>query len=189
LPGRDPAGRTTEAEALTSQVVETFLTVTSLRARRRYADRPVPDAVLERILQAGRIAGSARNRQPWRFVVVADREARLRLAESVWEPANVAGAALAIVVATSGRTGFDAGRAAQNMLLVAWDAGVAGSPNGVADPEAFSKVVTLRHGEEVATVLSLGYPAHPVDASRTSPEGWLAVADRKPLEDLVERIG
>jgi hypothetical protein len=74
-------------------------------------------------------------------------------------------------------------------LLVAWDAGVAGSPNGVADPEAFSKVVTLRHGEEVATVLSLGYPAHPVDASRTSPEGWLAVADRKPLEDLVERIG
>lgn len=169
--------------------METFLAVTSLRARRRYSDRPVPDAVLERILQAGRIAGSARNRQPWRFIVVADPDARLRLAESVWEPGNVAGAAVAIVVATSGRTGFDAGRATQNMLLVAWDAGVAGSPNGVADPEAFAKVVTLRHGEEVATVLSLGYPAHPVDASRTSPEGWLAVADRKPLEDLVERIG
>lgn len=169
--------------------METFLTVTSLRARRRYSDRPVPEPILERILQAGRITGSAKNRQPWRFIVVTDREARLQLAESVWEPANVAGAPVAIVVVTSGRTGFDAGRATQNMLLVAWDAGVAGSPNGVADPEAFAKVVTLRHGEEVATVLSLGYPAHPVDAARTSPEGWLAVADRKPLEELVERIG
>lgn len=169
--------------------METFLTVTSLRARRRYSPQPIPDKLLERILQAGRIAGSARNRQPWRFIVVADPAARQRLAESVWEPENLRGAPLAIVVATSGRTGFDAGRATQNMLLVAWDAGIAGSPNGVADPDAFAKVVTLRRGEEVATVLSLGYPAHPIDAARTSPEGWLAVADRKPLDELVERIG
>jgi len=51
------------------------------RSVRSYADRPVDPAVLERILDAGRLAPSANNAQPWHFVVVRDAERRRKLAE------------------------------------------------------------------------------------------------------------
>jgi nitroreductase len=41
---------------------------------RRYQGRPVPEDVVRRIIEAGRLTGSARNRQPWHFLVVQDRE-------------------------------------------------------------------------------------------------------------------
>jgi nitroreductase len=44
--------------------VDVFQAIVSKRDTRRYADRPVPDDVERRILEAGRITGSARNRQP-----------------------------------------------------------------------------------------------------------------------------
>ena len=58
------------------------------------SDRRVPDAAVRRILEAGRIAGSSRNRQPWRFLVVGDPGVRERVAEAVFAPGNVRGAAL-----------------------------------------------------------------------------------------------
>jgi len=64
-------------------VVDTFLAIASKRDTRRYADRPVPEEVERRILEAGRITGSARNRQPWRFLVVESRERREQLAGAV----------------------------------------------------------------------------------------------------------
>ena len=60
-----------------------------------------------------------------------------RLAAAVFAPTNVLGAALVVAVVVSGKgpVSFDAGRAAQNMLLEAWNEGVGGSPNGVADQD------------------------------------------------------
>ena len=52
--------------------MDAFLAVASKREVRGYSDRPVPDAAVWRILKAGRIVGSSRNRQPWRFLVVGD---------------------------------------------------------------------------------------------------------------------
>src|SRR6266542_1896157 len=54
--------------------------------------------ITQRILDAGRLAGSARNRQPWRFLVVEDAGARERLAESVYESGNVRGAQLVLAI-------------------------------------------------------------------------------------------
>src|SRR5262244_3212066 len=107
------------------------LAVASRREVRHYAPEPLPDEVVTRILDAGRLAGSARNRQPWRFVIVEDDDRRARLAEAVYEPTNVRGARL--VVAIVGRSGLDAGRCAQNMLLSAWNEGVGSCPNGLTD--------------------------------------------------------
>ena len=166
--------------------MDVFLAIASRREVRRYDGRPLPDDVVERILDAGRLAGSAANRQPWRFVLVSDREA---LAPAVYEPTNVEGAALvvAIVVGGKGPLAFDAGRCAQNMLLAAWDEGVGGSPNGLADEEAANAVVGPREGERIATVLTFGRPERPRDpGSRTAAE-WSARANRKPLAELVER--
>src|SRR3954451_23287001 len=112
--------------------MDAFLAVASKRAVRRYADRPIPEDVQRRILDAGRVAGSSKNRQPWRFVVLADREAVERAAEAVWATDNVLGAPLVIglVVRGKGPLSFDAGRAAQNMMLAAWNDGVGSCPNG-----------------------------------------------------------
>jgi nitroreductase len=166
--------------------MDTWLAVASRREVRRYADRDLPDEVVTRILDAGRLAGSARNRQPWRFVVVESEAARERLAAAVYEPANVAGARL--VVAIVGRSGFDTGRAAQNMLLTAWNEGVGSCPNGLRQPEAAQSALGLDANEEIAIVLTFGYPAHPRDPSRRSPVEWSARADRKPLDGLVDRL-
>ena len=73
--------------------MDTWLAVASRRETREYADRELPEEVARRILDAGRLAGSAKNRQPWRFLVVeSDGGARERLADAVYEPDNVRGA-------------------------------------------------------------------------------------------------
>jgi nitroreductase len=165
--------------------VDTWLAIASRRETRDYADRPIPDDVVRRILDAGRLAGSAKNRQPWRFLLVESEDAREQLAEAVFEPGNVRGART--VVAIVGRSGLDTGRCAQNMLLAAWDAGVGSCPNGQKDPEAARAALGLG-GDEIAIVLTFGYPARERHPERRTPEEWSARANRKPLDELVERI-
>ena len=56
--------------------METFLAIASKRDERRYADRPVAEDDVLRILDAGRLSGSSQNRQLWNFVVVSDAALR-----------------------------------------------------------------------------------------------------------------
>lgn len=164
------------------------LAIASKRDTRNYADEPLPAGAVERILDAGRLAGSARNRQPWRFLCVDDAAVRERLATAVHTPANVRGARLVVALVLPGSRGaFDAGRAAQNMMLAAWGEGIVSCPNGIADPEAARAALDLATGDEVATVISFGRPVTPRDPGRRSREEWSARADRKPLDALVER--
>ena len=164
--------------------MDTYLAIVSRREVRDYDGRPLRDDVVRRILDAGRLSGSSKNRQPWRFVLVSDREA---LAGAVYEPENVRHAALvvAIVVSGKGPVAFDTGRCAQNMLLAAWNEGVGGSPNGVADPEAAAGIVGAGEDEKLQIVLSFGYPARPRDVESRSAEEWSARAKRKTLDELV----
>ena len=157
------------------------LVIASKRDERRYDDRAIPEDVVAWILDAGRLAGSASNRQRRRFVVIESADLRERLAGAVYEPANVRGAAL--VVALVGSSGFDVGRAGQNMMLAAWNEGVTSCPNGIVDPEAATAAV----GEAPSYVLSFGYPASGRDAERRTAEEWSARANRKPLHEVVER--
>jgi nitroreductase len=166
--------------------VDTWLAIASRREVREYADRDLPEEVVQTILDAGRLAGSAKNRQPWRFLIVEDETARARLAKAVFEPRNVQGARL--VVAILGRSGLDTGRCAQNMLLAAWNAGVGSCPNGQSDPEGARAALGLDEGEEIATVLTFGYSARERDPERRAPEEWSARANRRPLDELVSRV-
>lgn len=164
------------------------LAIASKRDTRRYDEAALPAETEGRILDAGRLAGSARNRQPWSFVVVADEVVRQRVAAAVHAPANVLGAALVVaIVAPVGRGGFDAGRAAQNMMLAAWGEGVASCPNGVADTAAARSALGIADGDDVVTVLSFGRPVTPRDPARRTRDEWSARADRKPLDEVVER--
>ena len=169
--------------------MDTYLAVASRREGRRYADRPLPDEVRSRILDAGRLAGSSQNRQPWRFYVIDDRDLVEQAAQTVYAPPNLLGASFVVAITVSGKgpTAFDAGRAAQNMLLAAWNEGVVGTPNGVRDPDGLSELLGLEEDERPVIVLSLGYPERPRDPERRSASEWSERANRKPLAELVRR--
>ena len=160
--------------------MDTYLAIASRREVRDYADTPIPDDVRHRILDAGRLSGSSRNRQQWEFVVVTDKEA---LARCVFAPENVLGAALVVAIAGAAR-GFDVGRAAENMLLAAWNDGVGSCPNGISDAEGAERIV----GAPVAIVLTFGYPAKPRDPSSRTAEEWSARAKRKPLDEVTRTV-
>jgi nitroreductase len=170
--------------------MDTWLAVASRREVRRYADTELPADMVERILDAGRLAGSASNKQPWRFLVVESAELREKVAEQVYEADNVTGAKLVVALAVSGKgpTSFDAGRAAQNMLLVAWDGGVGSCPNGMPDVEATGRLLGVGDGERLVIVLSFGYPAEPRDPESRSAEEWSRRANRKPIDEIVTRL-
>ena len=106
------------------------------------------------------MAGSSRNRQPCRFLIVADPALHDRLAGLVYAPPNVRDAALVIALVVSGRgpVDFDAGRAAQNMMLAAWNDGVAPSPNGMPDPAPVGELLGLGGASGSVIVLSFGFP-------------------------------
>jgi nitroreductase len=171
--------------------VDAFLAVASKREVRQYTDRPLPDDAVHRILEAGRIAGSSRNRQQRSFVVVDDPDLRRRLAQSVYAPDNVRGAALVVVIVASqggGTVAFDVGRAAQNMMLVAWNEGIGSCPNGMSDPDAVAQLLGLEQNERPVIVLTFGYPVRTRDPNTRSPEEWIIRADRKPLDKVVRRL-
>jgi nitroreductase len=170
--------------------MDTFLSVASKREVRDYAGRPIPADAEQRILEAGRISGSSQNTQPWRFVVVDSPSLRQRLAEAVYRPGNVRSAALVVVIAMRGRgpTGFDAGRAAQNMMLAAWNDRIGSCPNGMPDADAVAALLDLEDGERPVTVLTFGYPVRMRDPERRTAIEWLERADRKPFDDVVQRL-
>jgi nitroreductase len=168
--------------------VDGYLLIASRREVRDYAERPLPPDAVRRILEAGRVAGSSRNRQARRFVAMRDRAQIDTAAEAVYAPANLRGAALAVAILVWGKgpLGLDAGRAAQNMMLAAWNEGIGSCPNGVADPDRLRSVLSHGDDEQVMSVLSFGYPARPVDPERRTPEEWIARADRLPFDEVVE---
>jgi nitroreductase len=165
--------------------VDAYLAVVSKREVRTYAERTLPADVVRRILEAGRIAGSSQNRQARRFVVL--EQVREEAAKCVFAPANVSTAALVVAIVIGGRgpAGFDAGRAAQNMMLAAWNDGVGSCPNGIADSEELARLLRLEDPERVANVVSFGYPAREADPARRTAEQWVAAADRKPFDEIV----
>ena len=168
--------------------MDAYLAIASKRELRSYSDRRIEADAERRILEAGRVAGSSKNRQARRFVVVRSPELVAAVADSVYAPDNVRGAALvvAIVVGGKGPTSFDAGRAAQNMMLAASNEGIGSCPNGIADAAALQAVVGHDDGEQVATVLTFGYPSTARDPERLSAQEWIDRADRRPYEEVVE---
>jgi nitroreductase len=165
--------------------MDTYLAIASRRDRRDYDGRPVAEETVRKVLDAGRLSGSAKNRQLWRFIVVAERQAQL--AELVHAHDNVATAGLvvAIVVPDGIRARFDAGRVSQNMLLAAWNEGVVSCPNGLAEPEKARELLDIGEDERIAIVLSFGYPTRPADPTVHDAETWSEQANRRSLDELV----
>jgi nitroreductase len=160
--------------------VEVFDAVRTLLAVRRYQDRPVPDAVVRQILEAGRLTASAVNQQPWHFIVVQDRDTLRRLGSLARTGPYVAQAPLAIVVAVE-RTPYavsDASRAIQSMFLTAWAEGVGSNWVGFGGLEGVKALLQVPANIDVLGVLAFGYPAATIGRGRKR---------RKPLAQIAHR--
>lgn len=170
--------------------METFLAIASRRDERRYRPEPLAAAAIERLLDSGRLSGSSRNSQPWTFVVPESRARIERLAPAVYVPGNVlsAGFVVAIVVSGKGPVLFDAGRAAQSMLLAAWADGIASCPNGIADAALACEVLECDADERPVIVLSFGLPERDRDPESRVASEWSARANRRPLAEVVRRL-
>jgi nitroreductase len=149
----------------------------------------VPEDVQRRILDAGRLSGSAMNVQPWRFVVVESDEAKQRVGGVVYAASNLESSAFAVAISTEGG-GYpvDVGRAMQNMFLVAWNEGVVSCPNGMPDQAAAAGALGLDEGWLPVNIPSFGYPRRDLAPDSKGAEEWSAKANRKPLDELIRRI-
>ncbi len=164
--------------------------IRSKRMVRRFEDRPLDAAHLERILDAGRHAGSSKNLQRWDFIVVDDRERLAELAGVGPTADHLAGAAVAIaLVAPDPRAPgappsilFDLGLAAQNMMLAAWELGIGSCPATVYEPALARALLGYPEDHTCEFVLSFGYPAEPSKLTRPPRAGG-----RKALSEVVHR--
>ena len=164
--------------------MDVFEAARTLLAVRSYKDTPVPDDLVRRIVEAGRLTGSGMNGQPWHFVVVRDGETLRRLGALASSGRYVAQAPLAIVVATE-KSRFavsDASRAIQSMMLVAWAEGVGSNWVGFGGLDAVKPLLDIPAALDVLAILPFGYPARAVGRGKKQ---------RKPLRDVahLERFG
>src|SRR3989441_7319560 len=161
-----------------------FEAVRTLLAVRGYQDKPVPDAVVRRIVDAGRLTGSGMNGQPWHLVVIRDAETLRRLGALASSGPYVAQAPLAVGVATD-KPRFavsDASRAIQSMLLTAWADGVGSNWVGFGGLEKVKALLDIPAGLDVLAILPFGYPARAVGRGKKQ---------RKPPREVahLERYG
>lgn len=168
--------------------METWDAIRSRRDVRQYEDRPIADADLDRILEAGQRAPSSRNRQDWDFVLVTGRE-RLQELAKVWRGADhVAGAAAAIALVAPieaedwrrDAVQFDLGQAAMSMMLAATDLGIGAGHAYVDDQELARKLLGHPEDRFCALLIPLGYPAD-------RPLRPLRNPNRRPFDDVVHR--
>jgi len=150
-------------------------------AVRRYLDRAVPETIVQRIVEAGRLTGSAMNLQPWHFIVVQDRDTLRRLGALARSGPYVAEAPLAIVVVID-RTGYavsDASRAIDSMMLTAWAEGVGSNWVGFGNLEKVNALLGIPSERDVLAILPFGYPADRIGRGKKKRKPLRAVAHRE----------
>jgi nitroreductase len=162
--------------------------IASKRAVRRFAGRPLEPGHVDRIVRAGRHAGSSKNLQRWTFIVCRDRAHLRELAEVGKWAGHLAGAAVGIALVTpdpraagaSPSIMWDLGQAAQNMMLAAWELGIGSVPATVYDQDLARRLLGYPDDLSCEFLLSFGYPADPTDLTRAPRAGG-----RLPLEEIV----
>jgi nitroreductase len=163
------------------------------RSVRKYKPVPVPDGDLKKILEAGRLAPSAGNKQPWGFVVVRDAERRKMLAEAarnqMWTAD--AGAILAVFADPVNSPGGysrwlerDPMIAVENMILAAWSLGYGTCWIGAFEEDKVKPLLGIPMDKTVICLLPLGVPAETPDPKprRAFKEVFHAEAYGKPME-------
>lgn len=162
--------------------MDTYRTIISKRDSRSFTEQAIPDETVRRIVQAGRMAGSSKNVQPCRFIIIDDPKQKAEVAKCGDFAAWIPTAPLLVAVALTDvgtRSEFDAGRAAQNMMIAAWAEDIGSCPVSMHHVECARDALGLPEAWRVCIVVAFGYKSKP---QKSTPE-----AARLPWDDYVRR--
>jgi len=137
--------------------------ITTKRAVREFKDQPLSEEAVWEILNAGRRAQSAKNRQPWHFIAIRDKQTLKTLSQLGKHAWHLAGAAMGVAIITPPMEKrfsilFDAGQAAAFMQLAAWELGIGSCPATIYQPEEAKKLLGFPDDLHIYLALSFGYP-------------------------------
>lgn len=137
--------------------------IATKRAVRQFKDMPLPEDAVHEILNAGRRAQSAKNRQPWHFIAIQDKQILKALSEMGNFAGHLAGAAMGVAIITPPQEQrfsimFDAGQAAAYMQLAAWDLGIGSCPATIYQPDEARELLGFPEDLHIYLALSFGYP-------------------------------
>jgi nitroreductase len=160
--------------------MEVFDAVRTVLAIRQFQDKPIPEAVIQQIVEAAHVTASSINGQPWHFVVVQDKEMLRQLATLARTGPYIAQAPLAIVVGMeqSPYAVSDASRAIQDMILTAWSQGIGSNWVGFENLQQVNPVLGIPEEITILAILPFGYPVATVGKGKKK---------RKPLSEVVHR--
>lgn len=156
------------------------------RSIRKYREDPVPEHVLHRLLEAARWAPSGKNLQPWKFILVKDRDIKKRLAQAAAGQGFIAKAP--VVIAACGfpdecysRMGrymkswpVDVAIALEHLILQGWEEGLGTCWIGAFEEKEVKRILHIPDHVKVLALTPIGYPAEIPPPRR-----------RKSLEEIV----
>ncbi|MER3446995.1 MAG: hypothetical protein C4291_09200 [Candidatus Dadabacteria bacterium] len=141
--------------------MDTFECIRKRRDIRSYIKKDVPDDVIGKIIEAGRLAPSAMNGQPWHFIVIKNKETLKELGQFCLSGRFIVDASFAVVVVTDPTNKWheiDGARAVQNMALAGWNEGVGCCWIGAIDRDKVKEKLNIPMNLHVLTILPFGYP-------------------------------
>jgi nitroreductase len=171
-------GRIT-TKILERKLLSLLALILSRRSIRKYENKEIPQEILHQVLEAGRHAPSAANRQPFRFVVVTDPEAKNELSKSLFgkhiknAPMVIVGCADEKSLLTGKWAVVDTTIALQNIVIAAWTFGIGSCWIGSFSEEKVKELLKIPDKWKIVALLTLGYPAEQPNAK-----------NRKSFEDL-----
>jgi nitroreductase len=153
--------------------------ILSRRSIRRYENKDIPEEVLKQILEAGRQAPSAANRQPIHFIIVKDKEITKNFSNALFNrfikdaPVVIVGCADVNSLMTGKWAIVDTTIAMQNMVLAASALGIGSCWIGAFSENKVKKLLKIPDKWKVVALVTLGYPAEQPKPRK-----------KKPFEDL-----
>lgn len=139
-------------------------TILSRRSIRQYETKEIPPEALELILEAGRMAPSAGNKQSWHFIVVKDGELKQQLSKGMFSrflknaPLTIVGLAHRDRIA--GRwSKISTAIALQNMVIAAWSLGIGSCWIGAFNEEKVRGLLDIPDKWNVVALIPFGYPS------------------------------
>ncbi len=186
------------------------------RSIRRFKNKPVPYEVLEKCLDAGRLAPCGRNHQVCEYVVINDAEVLPGIFENIGgsmklppekggpRPENTPRAYVIVLInkiwegdANRRRISlYDVGMAAENIILVAWEQGLGACPILMFNESNLKPVLNIPDTHDIVLVIAMGYPDETsvAEVATYSVDGWVDAnlvrhVPKRKLEDIIHRNG
>lgn len=155
------------------------------RAVREFSDQALTDELVTAILDAGRLAQSGANLQPWHFIAIRKRETLQAVANLGDYAGHLAGAALGVLIVTpeddaEGWNWFDSGQVAAYMQLAAFELGIGSCIAALFKPQEARDLLGIPADLKASIAISFGYPANQGTEQRAPRR-----SGRRPFDEVV----